>query len=190
MYIRGFQMLRISFFIMMMFTSPFFIQAQEVAVDIAYPKNAIVLEAGKGEVALWVEDARANKLLGQTVNGEALVPASDIATSFYAYMASSLKQAGYTVVPYSSEIATGLLVRVQSIHYRSSKEMLSSKVAVTAIIESKRNASNVTKTYQATVEDQFALKPSASDNRTMIGKALATAAQACLSDAENIQPAE
>jgi len=183
-------MLRVSFFIVMMFVGPYFVQAQEVAVDIGYPKNEIVLDAGKGEIALWVEDARANKLLGQTADGEALVPASDIATSFYAYMASSLKQAGYTVVPYSSEIATGLLIRIQSIHYRISKEMFRSKVTVTAVIESKRNASNVTKTYQATVEDQFALKASASDNGAMIGKALATAAQACLSDPETIHAAE
>jgi len=175
---------------MMMFVGPYFVQAQEAAVDVSYPKNEIVLETGKGEVALWVEDARANKLLGQTASEEALIPASDIATSFYAYMASSLKQAGYTVVPYSNEIAAGLLVRIRSIHYRSSKEMFRSKVEVTAVIESKRNASNVTKTYQATVEDQFALKASASDNGAMIGKALATVAQACLSDPETIHAAE
>jgi len=156
--------------------------AGEVSVDITYPSSSMTLEESSGEVAVWVEDARKSRVLGKSVDEEALVASSDIASSLYAYMVSALKQAGYTVVPYSPELAGGLLIHIRTIRYSSSKDMVKSKVRVGVSIEAKANNSTATKTYKAAVEDEFAWKPSNEKSGMMVGSALATAANAALSD--------
>jgi len=187
-------MFKTSFMIGLLFAGSFLAQAQDIGkditVDINFLKSSVTLEQASGDVALWVEDVRQDKILGKAISGESLVPATDIATSLYAYLAASLKKAGYTLVPYSPESTSGLLIRILSIDYIASRAMLKSTVNVTVVIESKRNDSDVTKTYKASAEDQFALNPSASDNGNMIGKAIAIAASACLSDPENLKAAE
>ncbi|PJA32418.1 MAG: hypothetical protein CO187_04055 [Zetaproteobacteria bacterium CG_4_9_14_3_um_filter_53_7] len=156
--------------------------AGEIKTDVIYPKSATAVAAGKGNVALWIEDTRENKVFGRAVDGEYLVPGSDLAASLYAYMVSSLKEAGYQVVPYSSELANGMLIHIQSITYTATREMIKSKVEVSVALEAKMNSSRVTRTYRAAVEDQFALSPSAADNGSMIGNGLATAAASILAD--------
>ncbi len=168
--------------LVLMLSMPVFAQAGEIKTDVVYPKSAIAVAAGKGNVALWIEDTRENKAFGRAVDGEYLVPGSDLAASLYAYMVTALKAAGYQVVPYSSELANGMLIHIQSITYTASREMIKSKVEVAVAIESKMNSSRVSRTYRAAVEDQFALSPSGRDNGGMIGNALAAAATAALAD--------
>ncbi|OIO67603.1 MAG: hypothetical protein AUJ57_10945 [Zetaproteobacteria bacterium CG1_02_53_45] len=168
--------------ILMLLCMPVLAQAGEIRTDIIYPKNATAVAAGKGNVALWVEDTRENKVFGRAVDGEYIVPGSDLAASLYAYMVTSLKAAGYQVVPYGSELANGMLVRIRSIAYTASREMIKSKVEVKVVLDAKMNSSSTTRTYQAAVEDQFVLSPSVADNGSMIGNGLATAAASILAD--------
>jgi len=156
--------------------------AGEVKTDVSYPQSAITVAAAQGDIALWVEDARVDQSFGRAVDGESLMPASDTATSLYAYMVSSLKAAGYHVIPYSNELACGLLVHIRTITYTGSRAAVKSKVTVSAVLDAKMNGSNTTRTYRTAVEDQFAFSPSPADNASMIGSALASAAAAVLAD--------
>ncbi|ATX81955.1 putative lipoprotein [Mariprofundus ferrinatatus] len=167
---------------LVMLVVPCFAHADEISLDITYPKSGSMIEHGSGEVAIWVEDAREGKVFGKSVDGVALVASSDVASSLYAYMVSSLKQAGYTVVPYSAELVGGLLIQIRTVRYHSVKEMVKSNVKVGVALEAKANNSNATRTYKAAVEDEFAWKPSDEKSGEMIGRALATAADAALSD--------
>ncbi|ATX80690.1 putative lipoprotein [Mariprofundus aestuarium] len=167
---------------LMSLAMPLGVHAGEISTDVIYPKESAAIATGSGEVALWVEDARKSKLFGRAVDGEYLVPASDVAASLYAHMVTSLKAAGYQLVPYSAEIANGMLVRIQSIEYTATREMIKSTVAAKVVLESKMNHSTTTHSYRAAVEDQFALSPSSKENGETIGLALATAASSLLAD--------
>ena len=184
MLFKGNEMLTLKRYIMVvLLCMPAFAYAGEIKTDIIYPKQAVGVAAGEGEVGLWVEDVRVDKSFGRAVDGEYLVPASDVAASLYAHMVSSLKAAGYQVIPYNSDMTNGMLVRIQSIEYSASREMIKSKVGVSVALESKMNSSSSsTRTYRAVVEDQFALSPSAEENAKTIGLGLATAAASVLAD--------
>ena len=178
-------MLKVKRNIMLMLMSlamPLVAHAGEISTDVIYPKESSAVVAGSGEVALWVEDARKSKLFGRAVDGEYLVPASDVAASLYAHMVTSLKTAGYQMVPYNSDIPNGMLVRIQSIEYTATREMIKSNVAAKVVLESKMNHSTTTRSYRAVVEDQFALSPSTEENGETIGLVLATAATSVLAD--------
>ncbi|GAV19613.1 hypothetical protein MMIC_P0561 [Mariprofundus micogutta] len=156
--------------------------AGEIKTEVIYPKDAIPVVGGQSELALWVEDGRKETVFGRAVDGEYLVSASDVAASLYAHMTSSLKAAGYQVVPFNPDHANGMLVRIQSITYSSEREMFKSKVGVKVALEVKMNSSDVTRTYRAAVEQQFALSPSPEENGSTIGNGLSTAAAAALAD--------
>jgi len=175
---------------LMSLAMPLVAHAAEISTNVIYPKEPAAIAAGSGEVALWVEDARKNKLFGRAVDGEYLVPASDVAASLYAHMVTNLKAAGYQVVPYNSDITNGILVRIQSIEYSASREMIKSKVGVKVALESKMNSSSGTRTYRAVVEDQFALSASAEENGKTIGLGLATAAASVLADLKQADSAQ
>ncbi|NWF35934.1 YajG family lipoprotein [Mariprofundus sp. KV] len=168
--------------VIMLLAVPAAVSAGEIKTEIFYPSAITAIAESAGEIGLWVEDGRAEKVLGRAVDGEYLVPASDIATSLYAHMASSLKEGGYRVVPYSSEMANGLLIRIHAINYAATREMIKSKVEVKVALEAKMNVSTISRTYRASVEEQFALSPSGKENGTIIGSALTTAAASVLAD--------
>jgi len=169
---------------------PLLVYAGDIKTEITYPKEVLAVAAGHGVVALWVEDVRAHHALGRAVDGETLIPASDIGMSLYACMASALKAAGYQVVPYSSEFANGLMIHIRAITYTGSRAMIKSRVEVKVLLDAKMNNSDTTRTYQTSVEDQFALSPSQADNGKIIGDALAAAAAAVLADLVLSNPPE
>jgi len=169
---------------------PVAVAAGEVKTDVRYPPGSMAVAAAQGDIALWVEDARVDQSFGLAVDGEALMPASDSAASLHAHMASLLKAAGYHVVPYSSGFAGGLLVHIRAITYTASRAMVKSKVTVSVVLDAKMNGSDTIRTYRTAVEDQVAFSPSPDDNASIIGTALASAADAVLADIALPEPAE
>ncbi|TLS68670.1 hypothetical protein FEF65_02920 [Mariprofundus erugo] len=145
--------------------------------------TAIAMKAGEGaNTALSIEDARTTTSAGQTVDGNVLVTPTDITASLYDYMTRALTTAGYHVIPYTPQLASGVVIHIRAIEYSSSRHMLKSKVEVRVVLDAKENSSDTTRTYRIEVEDQFAFSPSSEDNSQMLGNGLAAAATAVLGD--------
>jgi len=156
--------------------------AAEMQVAIAFPANFSAAPEGKGDVALWVEDARDDSRLGRSVDNEVLLPAKDLATSLYALVASDLKQAGYNVVPYAPGSPQGLVIRIDSLEYKATKSMFKTRATVSASLTVDMASVDTTYTFRSSVSDEFAWKPNAAKRGALIGEALAGAVQAAFNE--------
>jgi len=157
-------------------------QAAEMRVEIAFPAGFAAAPVGKGAIALQVEDGRDDRRIGNSVDHEPLVPAADIATSLYALIAADLRQAGFTVVPYAASSADALHIKLVSLQYVATKEMLKSHAEVKAALVVDMAGVDTTYTFRSHVSDEYAWKPSAEKNGLLIGEALAAAVQAAFGE--------
>lgn len=170
----------IGVFIWMLLTLP--AMAAEELVDVAFSPELQAASEGKGEIALWVEDARQDKLLGRSVDDDALMPKQDIAAVLFAWLKADLQRAGFQVVPYQASEPKGILIQVKALSYTASKSMLKTTAEVEVTLTVQLNASPVTHTFQARISDEFAWKPSSKARGLLIGEAVASATRAALAD--------
>lgn len=156
--------------------------AAEMQVEITFPANFSAVPEGKGDVALWVEDARDDSQLGKNVDGEVLLPAKDLATSLYALVAADLKRAGFNVVPYAPGSPQGLVIRIDSLEYKATKDMFKTRATVSASLTVDMTSVDTTYTFRSSVSDEYAWKPTAAKRGALIGEALAGAVQAAFNE--------
>ena len=101
--------------------------AADMRLDLNIPEVNVEGLQGNGQmVALWVEDARKETILGKNLQDENVVLKGDVAAAVMASFSSTLRTAGFRVEPFRDNAPVAMLIRIQSLSYASKKNFMTS----------------------------------------------------------------
>jgi len=162
--------------------------AAEVKVDLHIPDVDIEgLLGNDNVVALWVESVRKDGRIGKDLEGANVMLNQDAAASVMAAVSTSLRMAGFQLVPYRADAPLALMITLKSLDYSSEKSMVSSKARVSAsmhAIVSRLGEKVAEKTLGASGEYVVAWRPSKDKIGQVVSETLADNVRAVLQDPE------
>jgi len=162
--------------------------AEEVKVDLHIPDVDIEGLTGNNHVvALWVESARKDGRIGKDLEGADVVLNQDAAASVMAAVSTTLRMAGFQLVPYRADAPLALMISLDSLNYSSEKHMVSSKARASASMHatvSRLGKKVAEKTLGASGEYVVAWRPSKDKIGEVVSETLADNVRAVLQDTE------
>jgi len=162
--------------------------AAEVKVDLHIPDVDIEgLLGNDNVVALWVETARKDGRIGKDLEGASVVLNQDAAASVMAAVSTTLRMAGFQLVPYRADAPLALMITLKSLNYSSEKSMVSSKARVSASMHatvSRLGEKVAEKSLGASGEYVVAWRPSRDKIGQVVSETLADNVRAVLQDPE------
>jgi len=162
--------------------------AAEVKVDLHLPDVDIEGFLGDNQtVALWVKAAGKEGRIGKDLEGASVVLNQDAAASVMAAVSTTLRMAGFQLVPYRADAPLALMISLDSLNYSSEKNMVSSKVRASASMHatvSRMGKKVAEKTLGASGEYVVAWRPSTDKIGEVVSETLADNVRAVLEDLE------
>jgi len=173
---------------LMLLCAPSETLAADMHLDLNIPQVSVEGLQGNGQVvALWVEDARKETILGKNLQGENVALKGDVAAAVMASFSSTLRTAGFRVEPFRADAPVSILIRIQSLTYDSEKNFMTSTANLSCKLMATLSRSGVMKkerTLGTSGEFTLPWRPNKDRVAELVSEILHDNVQAVLQDAD------